>query len=66
MRTQRSIPYDVHLRNGRLLVTPLRTAVPPEAEELGRRAYDEQPRLARELQHLPTEVWTAPSRCAGE
>jgi hypothetical protein len=26
---------------------------------------DEQPRLARELQHLPTEVWTAPSRCDG-
>ena len=26
---------------------------------------DEQPRLARELQDLPTEMWTAPSRCAG-
>jgi hypothetical protein len=26
---------------------------------------DEQPRLARELRDLPTEVWTAPSRCAG-
>ena len=26
---------------------------------------DEQRRLARELQDLPTEVWTAPSSCAG-
>ena len=26
---------------------------------------NEQPRLARELQALPTTVWTAPSRCAG-
>jgi uncharacterized protein (TIGR03083 family) len=26
---------------------------------------DEQPRLAREFHDLPTEVWTAPSTCAG-
>ena len=26
---------------------------------------DEQPRLARELRDLPTELWTAPSRCTG-
>jgi uncharacterized protein (TIGR03083 family) len=26
---------------------------------------DEQPRLARELHDLPSDVWTAPSRCAG-
>lgn len=31
---------DVRLRNGRLTITPLRTTVPPEAEELGRRAYE--------------------------
>jgi hypothetical protein len=31
---------DVRLRNGRLLITPLRTAVPPEAEELGPRVYE--------------------------
>ena len=27
---------DVRLRHGRLTITPLRTIVPPEAEELGR------------------------------
>ena len=31
---------DVRLRNGRLTITPLRTTVPREAEELGRRAYE--------------------------
>jgi hypothetical protein len=31
---------DVRLRHGRLTITPLRTTVPPEAEELGRRAYE--------------------------
>jgi hypothetical protein len=31
---------DVRLRKGRLTITPLRTTVPPEAEELGRRAYE--------------------------
>src|ERR1700674_213774 len=31
---------DVRLRHGRLTITPLRTNVPPEAEELGRRAYE--------------------------
>src|SRR2546425_2066739 len=31
---------DVRVRHGRLAITPLRTTVPPEAEELGRRAYE--------------------------
>ena len=31
---------DVRLRHGHLTITPLRTTVPPEAEELGRRAYE--------------------------
>jgi len=30
----------VRLRNGRLTITPLHTTVPPEAEELGRCAYE--------------------------
>ena len=60
---------DVRLRNGRLLITPLRTAVPPEAEELGRRAYemlrwvritdllvevDEMTGMSRHFTHLQT------------
>jgi len=31
---------DVRLHKGRLTITPLRTTVPPAAEELGRRAYE--------------------------
>jgi TnpA family transposase len=60
---------DVRLRNGRLLITPLRTTVPPEAEELGRRAYemlrwvritdllvevDEMTGMSRHFTHLQT------------
>ncbi|MBV9546376.1 MAG: Tn3 family transposase [Chloroflexi bacterium] len=60
---------DVRLRNGRLMMTPLPTTVPPEAEELGRRAYemlrwvritnllievDELTGMARHFTHLQT------------
>ena len=60
---------DVRLRNGRLTITPLRTTVPPEAEELGRRAYellrwvritdllvevDEMTGMSRHFTHLQT------------
>src|SRR6266852_4693959 len=60
---------DVRLRNGRLTITPLRTAVPPAAEELGRRAYellrwvritdllvevDEMTGMSRHFTHLQT------------
>jgi putative transposase len=31
---------DVRLRNARPLIAPLRTIVPPEAQELGRRAHE--------------------------
>jgi len=60
---------DVRLRNGRLTITPLRTTVPPEADELGRRAYellrwvritdllvevDEMTGMSRHFTHLQT------------
>ena len=60
---------DVRLRHGRLTITPLRTIVPPEAEELGRRAYellrwvritdllvevDEMTGMSRHFTHLQT------------
>jgi hypothetical protein len=60
---------DVRLRNGHLIITPLRTVVPPAAEEFGRRAYemlrwvritdllvevDEMTDMSRHFTHLQT------------
>src|SRR5205807_3537239 len=60
---------ELRLRHGRLTITPLRTIVPPEADELGRRAYellrwvritdllvevDEMTGMSRHFTHLQT------------
>ena len=60
---------DVRLHTGHLVIAPLRTTVPPEAEELGRRAYellrwvkitdllvevDEMTGMSRHFTHLQT------------
>ncbi|BAI73393.1 transposase [Azospirillum sp. B510] len=54
---------DVDLSDGELRVTPIRDTTPPEAEDLGRRAYDLMPRV--KITDLLQEVdgWTDFSGC---
>lgn len=48
---------DVDLSDGELRVTPIRDTTPPEAEELGRRAYDLMPRVKITYLLLEVDGW---------
>ncbi|MFP5517498.1 MAG: Tn3 family transposase, partial [Alphaproteobacteria bacterium] len=54
---------DVDLSDGELRVTPIRDTTPPEAEDLGRRAYDLMPRVKITDLLLEVDGWTDFSGC---
>lgn len=54
---------DIDLSNGELRISPIRDTTPPEAEELGRRAYDLMPRLKVTDRLLKVDGWTDCSGC---
>jgi len=60
---EKGLLEDVDLSDGELRVTPIRDTTPPEAEDLGRRAYDLMPRVKITDLLLEVDGWTDFSGC---
>ncbi|MDR6775521.1 Tn3 family transposase, partial [Azospirillum sp. BE72] len=60
---EKGLLEDVDLSDGELRVAPIRDTTPPEAEDLGRRAYDLMPRVKITDLLLEVDGWTDFSGC---